>query len=62
MEDGDSVRHLNYDRSTDCHQHNKLHGTWPYMHLIDVLYLCSRAQFALLNFILTKWQQNNSQF
>ena len=62
MEDGDSVRHLNYDRSTDCYQHDLVHGTWTYMHLIDVLYLCSRAQFALLNFILTKWQQNNSQF
>ena len=26
MEDGDSVRHLNNDRSTDCHKHDLVHG------------------------------------
>ena len=33
MEDGDSVRHLNYDRSTDCHEHYLVHGTWSYLHV-----------------------------
>ena len=26
MEGGDSVRHLNYDSSTDCHEHYFVHG------------------------------------
>ena len=35
MEDGDSVRHLNYDRSTDCHEHYLVHGTWSYLYVTE---------------------------
>ena len=33
MEDGDSVRHLNYDCSTDCNEHHFVHGTWSYLYV-----------------------------
>ena len=33
MEDGDSIRHLNYDCSTDCNEHHFVHGTWSYLYV-----------------------------
>ena len=36
LENGDSVRHINPDSSTDCHEHDIVHGSWTDIYLIHV--------------------------
>ena len=45
LENGDSVRHIDSDGSTDCYEHHFVHGTWPDIYLKASPRICGDSLF-----------------